>query len=296
MHLFFRSMPALQSLCTAIGIGDVPTADEQALWEKAPGQRAGDGLRAYLQAYPTGAYADEARSRLAACSHVRIETLGPEKQVRYDKESLVLHEAVPGHIFQGSLARSQEGLPEFRKFYGNSAYAEGWALYAESLGSQLGLYRDPYSRFGQLASERFRAARLVIDTGIHALGWTREQALDYLRAHAPTQALSEVYRYISWPGQALAYKLGQLTILKLRSEAESTLGPRFDERAFHDRILGMGAVPLKVLEEQMRAYEARFPGQVPRPPHVESIGNPAQLAALKSVVPSGTCAVVLLGR
>ncbi|HVM94562.1 MAG TPA: DUF885 domain-containing protein, partial [Terriglobales bacterium] len=111
-----------------------------------------------------------------------LRTYEPEKQVKYDKEALVLHEAIPGHIFQGSLARSLKGLPEFRKFYGNSAYAEGWALYAESLGSQLGLYKDPYNKFGQLASERFRAARLVIDTGIHSMGWTREQAQDYLRA------------------------------------------------------------------------------------------------------------------
>ncbi len=114
-----------------------------------------------------------------------LNTYQPEKQARYDKEALTLHEAVPGHIFQGSLARSQQGLPEFRRFYSNSAYAEGWALYAESLGSQLGLYRDPYSRYGELASERFRAVRLVVDTGIHAMGWTREQAVDYFGAHAP---------------------------------------------------------------------------------------------------------------
>jgi uncharacterized protein (DUF885 family) len=160
----------------------------------------------------------------------------PEKQVRYDKEALVLHEAVPGHIFQNSLARSQTDLPEFRKFYWNSAYGEGWALYAESLGSQLGVYKDPYNRFGQLASERFRAARLVIDTGIHAMGWTREQAQDYMRTHAPTQALAEVDRYISWPGQALAYKMGQLKILELRRRAEKELGPKFDVRDFHDVV------------------------------------------------------------
>lgn len=180
----------------------------------------------------------------------------PEKQVRYDKESLVLHEAVPGHIFQNSLARSQKGLPDFRKFYSNSAYGEGWALYAESLGSQLGVYRDPYNRFGQLASERFRAARLVIDSGIHAMGWTREQAQEYLRAHAPTQALSEVDRYISWPGQALSYKLGQLKIVELRKEAEQQLGAKFDVRDFHDVVLRDGSLPLELLQGQVEKYIA----------------------------------------
>jgi uncharacterized protein (DUF885 family) len=180
----------------------------------------------------------------------------PEKQVKYDKESLVLHEAVPGHVFQNSLARAQAGLPEFRRFYGNSAYGEGWALYAESLGSQLGVYRDPYNKFGQLASERFRAARLVIDTGIHSMGWTREQAQEYFRAHAPTQALSEVDRYISWPGQALSYKLGQLKIMELRKKAEQQMGAKFDVRDFHDVVLRDGSLPLELLQGQVEKYIA----------------------------------------
>ncbi|HLX82908.1 MAG TPA: DUF885 domain-containing protein [Terriglobales bacterium] len=180
----------------------------------------------------------------------------PEKQVKYDKESLVLHEAVPGHIFQGSLARSQKGLPDFRKFYGNSAYNEGWALYAESLGSQLGLYRDPFNRFGQLASERFRAARLVIDTGIHSMGWSREQAQDYLKAHAPTQAQAEVDRYISWPAQALSYKMGQLKIVELRKRAEQKLATKFDVRDFHDAVLRDGSLPLELLDEEVGKYIA----------------------------------------
>jgi uncharacterized protein (DUF885 family) len=183
-----------------------------------------------------------------------LKAYEPEKQVRYDKEALVLHEAVPGHIFQGSLARSLKDLPDFRRFYGNSAYAEGWALYAESLGSQLGVYRDPYSRFGQLASERFRAARLVIDTGIHAMGWTREQAQDYLRKHAPTQAQSEVDRYISWPAQALSYKMGQLKIMELRKNAEQRLGPKFDVRDFHEAVLRNGSLPLELLDQQVGKY------------------------------------------
>lgn len=183
-----------------------------------------------------------------------LNTYEPEKQSRMDKQALVLHEAVPGHIFQVSLAHSLQGLPEFRKFYTNSAYLEGWALYAESLGSRLGVYRDPYSRFGELASERFRAVRLVVDTGIHALGWTREQAVDYFHAHAPEESLAEVDRYISWPGQALAYKVGQLKIRELRSQAEQRLGPKFDVRDFHDVVLRNGVLPLDLLQEEAQAY------------------------------------------
>jgi len=183
-----------------------------------------------------------------------LNTYQPEKQVRYDKQALVLHEAVPGHVFQGAVARSMTGLPEFRRFYGNSAYAEGWALYVESLGGQLGLYTDPYDRFGQLASERFRAARLVVDTGIHSMGWTREQALAFFQEHAPQESVAEIDRYISWPGQALAYKMGQLEIMKLRKEAQLKLGPKFDIREFHDVILRDGALPLQLLEEQGEKY------------------------------------------
>jgi uncharacterized protein (DUF885 family) len=183
-----------------------------------------------------------------------LNTYEPEKQVRYDKEALTLHEAVPGHIFQGSLARSQQSLPEFRRFYGNSAYGEGWALYAESLGSHLGLYRDPYSRFGQLSSERFRAVRLVVDTGMHAMGWTRDQAIEYFHAHAPEESLAEIDRYISWPGQALAYKTGQLKILELREEAERKLGAKFDIREFHDAVLRDGTLPLELLQLQVEKY------------------------------------------
>jgi uncharacterized protein (DUF885 family) len=183
-----------------------------------------------------------------------LNTYQPEKQFKSNKEALVLHEAVPGHIFQISLAHAMQDLPDFRKFYGNSAYVEGWALYAESLGSQLGLYKDPYSRYGQLSSERFRAVRLVVDTGIHAMGWTRDQAVEYFRAHAPDQSLAEVDRYISWPGQALSYKLGQLKITQLRQEAERRLGAKFDVREFHDVILRGGVMPLDLLQEEATAY------------------------------------------
>ncbi len=155
---------------------------------------------------------------------MNLNTYQPEKQVRYDKESLTLHEAVPGHILQGAITQSVTGLPEFRRFYFNSAYGEGWALYAESLGSELGVYRDPYTRFGRLASERFRAVRLVVDTGLHALGWSREQAVAYFAQHAPEESTAEIDRYISWPAQALAYKIGELKIQELRRDGREGAG------------------------------------------------------------------------
>jgi uncharacterized protein (DUF885 family) len=182
---------------------------------------------------------------------MNLNTYQPEKQVQYNKEALVLHEAVPGHIFQLTLARQIAGLPEFRRFYSNSAYVEGWGLYAESLGSEVGVYKDPASKFGQLASERFRAVRLVVDTGLHSMGWSRQQAIDYFKTHAPDQSLAEVDRYISWPGQALSYKMGQLRIVSLRKEAQQKLGTRFDIREFHDRILRHGVLPLELLQQQV---------------------------------------------
>jgi uncharacterized protein (DUF885 family) len=182
---------------------------------------------------------------------MNLNTYQPAHQVKYNKEALVLHEAVPGHVFQLTIARQLAGLPEFRKFYSNSAYVEGWGLYAESLGSELGVYRDPASKFGQLASERFRAVRLVVDTGLHAMNWTRQQAIDYFKAHAPDQSLAEVDRYISWPGQALSYKMGQLRIVELRKQAQQKLGSRFDIREFHDRILRNGVLPLDLLQQQV---------------------------------------------
>jgi uncharacterized protein (DUF885 family) len=185
---------------------------------------------------------------------MNLNTYQPEKQVRYDKESLTLHEAVPGHILQGAIAQSIAGVPEFRRFYFNSAFGEGWALYAESLGSELGLYRDPYTRFGRLASEHFRAVRLVVDTGLHALGWSREQAIAYFTQHAPEESTAEIDRYIAWPGQALAYKIGELKIQELRRQAEKALGPKFDIRAFHDAVLRNGALPLDLLDAQVGTY------------------------------------------
>ncbi|MEO5566438.1 MAG: DUF885 family protein [Luteimonas sp.] len=176
----------------------------------------------------------------------------------YNLPALTLHESSPGHSLQGSLVREQGAVPDFRKDY-ISAYGEGWGLYSEWLGKEMGIYQTPYEDFGRLTYAMWRACRLVIDTGVHHMGWTREQALAYLRDHTALsehEVTTEVDRYISWPAQALSYKLGELTITRLRHEAEQALGPRFDVRKFHDVVLAQGSVPLPVLESQVRAYIA----------------------------------------
>lgn len=174
--------------------------------------------------------------------------------------TLYLHEGAPGHHFQISLAQENEALPSFMRFGGNTAYVEGWALYAETLGTEMGLYDDPYQHFGTLSDEMLRAMRLVVDTGIHAKGWTREQAIDYMLANSDmgrTDATAEVERYIAIPSQALAYKIGALTIQRLRRTAESELGARFDIRAFHAQVLMTGALPLAILEQKIDRWIAR---------------------------------------
>ncbi|PLK25626.1 DUF885 family protein [Novosphingobium sp. TH158] len=173
--------------------------------------------------------------------------------------TLYLHEGAPGHHFQISLAQENTSLPDFQRFGGNTAFVEGWALYAETLGYSMGLYKDPMQHWGTLDDEMLRAMRLVVDTGIHAKGWSREQAIEYMLANSGmgrTDATAEVERYIAWPGQALAYKVGALTIQRLRRKAEADLGPKFDLRAFHEQVLGSGALPLPVLEAKIDRWIA----------------------------------------
>ncbi|PYU59871.1 MAG: DUF885 domain-containing protein [Acidobacteria bacterium] len=186
-----------------------------------------------------------------------VNTFNLHARPKWEMEALSLHEAVPGHHLQLSLGQEMENVPEFRKHLGYSAFVEGWALYSESLGEELGMYKDAYSKFGQLSYEMWRAVRLVVDTGMHSMGWTRQQAIDFFREHTgktDQDITVEVDRYIVWPGQALAYKIGQMKIRELRSEAQKKLGERFEVRKFHDAVLEEGAVPLSVLEARIKRW------------------------------------------
>jgi uncharacterized protein (DUF885 family) len=187
---------------------------------------------------------------------VVVAVSNPTKRTLVDDEAIAYHEGVPGHHLQISIAQTLEGLPKFRLHGFLSSYAEGWALYSEVLGKEIGFYQDPVSDYGRLNSEMLRAVRLVVDTGIHDKNWSRQQVIDYMHANDINDALAqtEADRYIAWPGQALAYKMGQLTILKLRDEAKTQLGEKFDLKAFHDEILNGGAMPLDLLQERVEAW------------------------------------------
>ena len=183
----------------------------------------------------------------------------PEVRPKYEIEVLSVHEAMPGHHLQLAIQQELGDMPNFRRYSGFTAFVEGWGLYSESLGYDLGLYKDPYSRFGALTYDMWRAVRLVVDTGIHYKGWTRQQAIDFFKDNAAKtehDIVNEIDRYIVMPGQALAYKIGQLKILSLRASAEAALGDDFDVRAFHDALLGAGALPLDVLQQRMDTWLA----------------------------------------
>jgi uncharacterized protein (DUF885 family) len=186
-----------------------------------------------------------------------INTYAPATRPRYEAEALAFHEAVPGHHLQIAVAQELEGLPEFRRHSGVTAYIEGWGLYTERLCDEMGLYSGDLDRIGMLSYDSWRACRLVVDTGMHALGWSRQDAIDYMLANtvlAENNIVNEVDRYITWPGQALAYKIGQQEILRLREGARERLGDRFDIKGFHDAVLGEGAVDLRTLDAIVKRW------------------------------------------
>jgi uncharacterized protein (DUF885 family) len=231
LPLFFGHMPR-----QPYGVAPVPD-------EIAPFYTAGRYVPAALDAHRGGYY--------------WVNTYALESRPLYVIPALTLHEGAPGHHTQGALAKEQENLPPFRRFDYISAFGEGWGLYAEKLGLEMDIYETPYEHFGRLTYEMWRACRLVIDTGIHAMGWTRKQALDYLASNTALsihEVTTEVDRYISWPAQALSYKLGEYTLWQLRNKAEEALGAAFDLRNFHDYILALGSVPLDVLTDEVNLW------------------------------------------
>ncbi|HKV03740.1 MAG TPA: DUF885 domain-containing protein [Candidatus Acidoferrales bacterium] len=220
------------------------------------------GIRAVPDAVApsqTSAYYYQGAPEAGRPGYVYVNTYKLESRPSWDVEDTLLHEGVPGHHLQISLAQEMEGVPEFRKQVGYTAYVEGWGLYSESLGSEMGFYTDPYSKFGYLSAQMWRAVRLVVDTGMHSMEWSRDQALQYFEENTgqPEQnSIAEIDRYIVWPAQALGYMIGRLKIQELRRSAEQELGSRFEIRAFHDAVLDQGALPLDMLESQVHAWIA----------------------------------------
>jgi uncharacterized protein (DUF885 family) len=212
---------------------------------------------AYAEKSQTTAYYEPGSPAAGRPGYFFANTYDLRARPKWEMEALALHEAVPGHHLQIAIAQELPAAPEFRKHGFYTAFIEGWGLYAEALGTEMGFYADPYARFGQLTYEVWRAIRLVLDTGMHAFGWSREQAIAYFEENAGKAAhdiVVEVDRYIVWPGQALAYKIGELKIKQLRARAAAALGAGFDVRAFHDRVLGGGALPLDVLDARIEAW------------------------------------------
>ena len=211
----------------------------------------------YAEESQTTAYYQPGSPEAGRPGYYYANTSHLDTRPKWEMEALSLHEAVPGHHFQIALSQELEAVPEFRKHGGYTAFVEGWGLYAESLGPEMGFYKDPYMKFGQLVYEMWRAIRLVVDTGMHSKGWTRQQAIDYFLANASKNehdVTVEVDRYIVWPGQALAYKIGELKIKELRAYATKELGEKFDIRQFHDQVLGNAALPLDVLEMRIKDW------------------------------------------
>ncbi|MDH3939636.1 MAG: DUF885 domain-containing protein [Xanthomonadales bacterium] len=211
----------------------------------------------YAAKSTTTAYYQPGSLKAGRPGYYFANTYALDTRPRWEMEALSLHEAVPGHHLQIAIQQELEGLPWFRQTPSYTAFVEGWGLYSESLGEEMGFYKDPYSRFGQLTYEMWRAIRLVVDTGMHYLGWSRQQAIDFFKENAGKSEhdiVVEVDRYIVWPGQALAYKIGELKIKELRAYAEEQLGDQFDIRAFHDEVLGRGAIPLSVLDANIKSW------------------------------------------
>jgi uncharacterized protein (DUF885 family) len=213
----------------------------------------------YLEKTAASAYYEPGTPDGSRPGRLRINTWNAPTRNLFEVEDTAYHEGLPGHHLQISIAQELEDVPTFRKFEFYTAYAEGWGLYSERLGKDLGLYQDPYSDYGRLEGDIMRAVRLVVDTGVHSQHWTRQQMVDYFHDHSATsetEVQSEVDRYIAWPSQALAYKIGQLKILELRERAKKALGDKFDLRGFHDQVLDAGALPLDVLSDRIDAWIA----------------------------------------